>query len=571
MLTTLRAAAAGLATCILAAATPAVAQQEEPAALTPASLIVTNARVWTGDSTRAEATAFAVRDGEFIAVGTEEDVAPFRGEGTRAIDAQGRRVIPGIIDSHAHLANAARHLAQLDLRPAASREELLELVRTAASKLGEGDWVLGRGWSAESWPDQRPPTADELDAAAGGRPVALMRMDGHSLIASRKALEAGAVTKDGPEDPAGGCIGRDSDGAPDGRLFEGAMGLVMQHAPADNAETLRQRLKAAMREANSVGVTRVGAIETQATVEQALVPLDEAGELTLRCHVSISHDGPDYKSWRSTLRWMVRSRNPSPRVEVIGIKGFMDGSLGSRTAWMFEPFLDDPNDPENAGLPLAMAGSGELRKLVFAAAVDRFQPAIHAIGDRANAELLTLYTELPTLMRMRLQPRVEHAQHLRPGDIDRFASLKVVASMQPLHKADDGRYAEQRLGAERVRTSYAFRDLLDAGVTVAFGSDWPVVSVNPFLGMEAAVTARTLDGRTFVPEQSITIEEALRAYTVGSAKALLCASKGGMIRQGFDADFVVLDRDVLSVPSDQIGQTVPVLTSVGGEVVFERR
>jgi len=535
-----------------------------------ADLVVRNAAVWTGDPDNPEASDLAVADGRLLFVG--EDASLYIDDDTRVIDLDGRRVLPGLIDAHVHIAGAAASFDSLDLRVATSRDDLLNIVRDGAQDLPRDAWVVGRGWSAESWPDRRPPTAEEIDEAAGGRPAVLTRMDGHSLIAGKTALEMAGVTKDGPDDPPGGEIGRRADGAPDGALYEQAMGLVTRLIPdRDDARTM-ELIKRACAHANSLGVTQVGAIDSRHTLADLVAPLDEAGDLTLRVNASISEGHDSIEAWRPALEWAAANPRLSPRVRILGFKGYMDGSLGSRTAWMFEPYLDNPEDrgAENAGFPLALAATGELRDIILAGAEMGLQPIVHAIGAKANSVLLDWYAEIPGSVRDQVRPRIEHAQHLTPRDVPRFGALGVIPSMQPYHKADDGRYAVDRLGLERNRTSYAFRTLLDTGATLAFGSDWPVVSVDPMLGVHAAVTARTLDGDTFVPEQSITVAEALTAYTRAAATALHSEADTGMLREGYAADFIVLDRDIFAIDPMDIPQLRVLHTFLAGEEVFTR-
>jgi predicted amidohydrolase YtcJ len=536
----------------------------------PAELVVTNANIWTGDETLARATALAVRDGVLVYVGDDSGVGEFVGKLTHVINAEGRFVTPGLIDAHVHLTGAADSLAILDLRDAASKAELLAIVSEAAAGQATDAWIIGRGWSAESWPDQTPPTAAELNDASGGRPVVLTRMDGHSLIASSTALTAAGITSDGPEDPPGGKIGRTADGAPDGALYEGAMGLVRALIPDRDELQTRELIKQAVAHANALGVTQIGAIDPMDSVIRYFAPLDTSGELTLRTSVTISEGASTVNGWMPALEWAAANPHPSERVRVLGFKGYMDGSLGSRTAWMFEPYEDNPRDQNNAGFPLAMVENSELPELIRVGAAMGLQPAVHAIGDHANAALLDWYEELPASVREQVRPRIEHAQHLRPGDIARFGALGVVPSMQPYHKADDGRYADQRIGHERNESSYAYRGLLDTRAVLAFGSDWPVVSVDPLLGIHAAVTGRTLDGKVWVPEQSITAEEALRAYTSGAAWCLHSENLTGRLKVAMAADFVMFDRDLLTIDPEEIPDAVVLLTVIGGEIVFER-
>jgi predicted amidohydrolase YtcJ len=550
-----------------------IATLADPPADPPADLVVRNAHIWTAGAERPHATALAVRGGTFIAVGDERDIAALMDDSTRIVDANGRRVLPGLIDAHVHLSGAASDFRYPSLREAASREGMLRILREHAATLGPDDWVVGVRWTAESWPDQRHPTAGEIDEAVEGRRAVLIRMDGHMILASRAALEQAGITAEGPDDPPGGRIGRLADGTPDGAVYEQAMSLVTRHLPdEDDERNVMERFRRAIRECNRVGLTQVGAIESGETIGRVLVQLDSHGDLSLRIAATVRPRSDRLEHWRRMFDWAAANPEPSPHVRVIGFKGFMDGTLGSRTAWMVEPYLDNEPpgaDPKNAGFPLALAASNALKDLIAEGMDLGLQPAVHAIGEMANHVLLKWYAEMPEAQRRTLRPRIEHAQHVLPHDISRFAELGVVASMQPLHKADDGRYAEQRIGPERLRTSYAYRNLIDSGAIVAFGSDWPVVSVNPWLGIHAAVSAKTLDGRTFLPEQSVTVEEALTAYTRGAAAALLSDDRTGMIREGFAADFIIVDRDVLAIDVDEIPKTQVVTTVVGGRIVYD--
>jgi len=548
-------------------ATAAVAQPEHRPP--PADTVILNAKVWTANPRTPSAEAITVRGEHFVYVGDNATASLFIGDDTTVIDAGGARILPGLTDAHIHLGNAAELLGSLSLRDATSREDFLARLRDHANTLGPDEWVIGGRWSAESWPDTRHPTPEEIDEATGGRRAALVRMDGHMLIAGRAALLAAGITRDGPEDPPGGRIGRTPDGEPYGAIYEEAMALIRDLIPQRSDESLRALMLRAQRELNAYGVTQVGAIETRRTLERVLAPMDDDGELTLRVHASVSEQLAEPLEWQAMFRWCFENRQMSPNVRVIGFKGYMDGSLGARTAWQFEPYLDDPHDHDNAGMPLSLAERGDLMHIILGGAQMSLQPIVHAIGERANATILDWFANIPASTRQRVRPRVEHAQHVRAQDLPRFAELGVIASMQPLHKADDGRYAAQRLGEERLQTSYAFRTLIDTGAVLAFGSDWPVVSPNPFLGIHAAVTSRTLDGEIFVPEQAITVEEALRAYTRGASFAVHYNHETATIAPGFFADYVVLDRDVLEIPHDEIKNVRVVKTVLAGQTVHE--
>jgi hypothetical protein len=555
----------------LLAAALAITMNTNAAAQT-ADLALINAAIWTNNPDQPAASALAVRRGVIIAVGSDNAIRALTAGETTIIDAHGARVLPGLIDTHVHLENAGATLSWIALRQAQSRQDMLHLVQTRAHEMAGDEWVLGRGWSAEGWDDPEPPTADELDSAAGGRPTILVRMDGHQMIASRRALELAGVDERTPA-PPGGKFGHLPNGRLSGEVYEEAQALIWSAIPdteSDDAARLRAITRAAA-ECLRNGVTQIGAIESPESA-RAMAALDEQGLLPIRIGVSIHITDDTIAAWRPVLEWTLAHRNLSDRVKLVGFKGFMDGSLGSRTAWMTRPYEDNPegDDPDNAGMPLAMAGDGSLRELILLGASMGLQPAMHAIGTRANHELLNWYSEIPDADRRAVRPRIEHAQHLLDADTERFAQLGVIPSMQPLHKADDGRYAGQRLSADRLRSSYAFRDFTDQRANLAFGSDWPVVSVNPFLGIHAAVSARTMDGGVFLPEQAITVEEALRAYTTGAAHALFTESRTAALRPGFDADFIVLDRDILAIPVEQIPDTAVNTTVVAGEIVQQR-
>jgi predicted amidohydrolase YtcJ len=551
--------------CLLSAVLCLQGSPELPAR----DLLVHNALVWTADAETPAASSFGVRDGVIVAVGEREQVETQLRAGFEALDLGGRRVTPGLVDAHVHLVNAAGSLAALDVRGATSRENLLQRVADHARDLEPNDWVVGRGWSAEGWPLAEAPTADELELASGGRAVVLTRMDGHSLIASRSALAAAGIDADGPADPPGGRIGRGDDGQPTGAVFEEAMGLLTSLIP-DPETDFEVFLRRAIDQLHGWGVTSVGAIEPLFGFTEYLIPLDAAGQLDLHVYGVVTEDGLFVPQWAERIDWVATHRRPTDHVRMLGFKGYMDGSLGSKTAWMHAAFSDDPG---NTGLPASLAGNGGLRRIIEIAAQRGVQPVVHAIGDRANSTLLDWYAALPAARRGTLRPRIEHAQHLRPKDVGRFAELGVIASMQPLHKADDGRYAERRLGKQRIQSSYAFRSLLDSGARLAFGSDWPVVSANPLLGIHAAVSARTLDGKTFLPEQSLTLEEALFAYTRDAAYALFAENEVGRIAPGLAADFVVFGADPFELEPRALHERAASLVSatyVAGRQVHPR-
>jgi predicted amidohydrolase YtcJ len=527
-----------------------------------ADLIVVNAKVWTGNPLQPEATAFVVENGRFVFVGNDADAGKWRGPQTQVIDGGGDRIIPGMIDSHLHLIGGGFQLSRINLRDVAGRPQFIDAVAARARQLPPGEWILGGRWSVESWSDQTQPTKEWIDPVTPGNPVLLDRMEGHEALANSLALKTAGIDSKGPPDPPGGRIDRDPrTGEPTGILRESAVNLVSRHVPPPSLEQQRNALKAAMRELSRNGITTVHTMSAWNELG-AFDAARSAHELTLRIRQYVSED-----DWTQYLD-RARQHKNDDWVRVCGFKQFMDGSLGSRTAYMAAPFADNPADkPDWRGLlGEVMTTEGSLQQMCDAADSAGLSPAIHAIGDQANHLVLDIYeqTQKTNGPRSGRRMRIEHAQHLLPGDIARFASLGVVASMQPLHKADDARYAEKAIGAQRCKTSYAFRSLLDAGATLAFGSDWPVVSPSPFLGMHSAVTGKTLDGKIFVPEQNITVEDALRAYTSGGAYASGDEDRLGQIRPGFLADFVILAKDVLAVAPEKIGNVSVKGTYING-------
>lgn len=537
----------------------------------PAELIVRNAKIWTGNRESPSAEAFAIADGSFVAVGRETDVMKLKSANTTILDAHGRRVIPGLIDSHLHLISGGQQLGRLNLRDVKDRKEFVQAVRDYVASRKPGEWVLGGRWSTESWADPAQPTRQWIDAATGETPALLERMDGHGALANSAALKLAGIDAKGPDDPPGGRIERDPDThEPTGILKEGAIDLVRKHIPPASAAELRAALSMSMREANRFGITCVHTMSNWSDVA-VLRAARQAAELNLRVRVYVMED--DWAPYHSRKNW----DQDDDWLRISGFKQFADGSLGSRTAYMAEPFADMPG---NRGLPQEVIKPPKrLEDACFEVGRDYYGCAVHAIGDQANHEVLGVYERLrPRLVDCTLdwcmsgrpipQVRIEHVQHLLPEDIARFAQIGVIASMQPLHKADDGRYAEAAIGKERCKTSYAFRSLLDAGATLAFGSDFPVVTLDPFKGMHAAVTGRTLDGKVFVPEQNITAEEALTAYTRGGAEACGEPSRLGIISVGALADFAILNDDILSIKPDDLPNTWVAYTYVGGKQVW---
>ncbi|NOT00064.1 MAG: amidohydrolase [Phycisphaerales bacterium] len=529
----------------------------------PATLVIVNARVWTGAGCEAEAVA--VVEDTISTVGSNASVRRLIREDTRVIDAGGRRVIPGITDSHIHIVSGGMQLARLNLRDVGSRQEFVDAVATAANAASSAAWILGGRWSVESWTDPSPPRKEWLDPVTAGHPAFLSRMDGHQGLANSEALRLAGIDANGPPDPPGGIVERDpTSHEPTGILKDAAMDLVSRHIPPTSDEDQYQALLRAMRHLNNLGVTSVHDMSGPEDLP-AMIRAHNEGAMTVRIRKLLS-----VNDWRPALEQVTGFPIHDAWLRVGGFKAYMDGSMGSRTAYMYRPYADAETGAEYAGGILADQATPpkELRHMIETADRAGLQCVVHAIGDEANHILLDAYAAVARRNGPRdRRHRIEHAQHLLPEDISRFAELGVVASMQPYHKADDGRYADRALGAERLAGSYAFRSLMESGALVCFGSDWPVVTCDPFAGMAAAVTARTLDGRTWIPSESISIEEALRAYTVGAARAGFAEKEVGAIEPGKLADMVILDRDILVVPADQIDGTRAITTIVGGRVI----
>jgi|CXWL01.1.fsa_nt_gi predicted amidohydrolase YtcJ len=551
-------------------------------------LIIINAKIWTGNETHPRANALVVKDGRFAYVGEDLVACTYRTASSQFVDAQGARIIPGLIDAHLHLISGGLQLSRLNLRDVRDREEFVRKVAKRATATPKGRWIQGGRWSTESWPDPAQPTMQWIDAVTKNNPVLLSRMDGHGALANSVALKLAGIDKDGPNDPPGGAIERDPvTHEPTGILKDAAIDLVTSHIPTISDLEADAALQSAIKECHRFGISSV---HTMSEWREWAV-MDRArnrGKLPLRVRFYIMEE-----DWSAHLD-CARASKDDETLRICGVKQYADGSLGSRTAYMAAPYSDNPPDKKDwRGLPRGFIAFGTIDSLCATIGRD-LSIAVHAIGDEANSTVLDSFSKyygnafgppekrtdyipemgavIPLkggfrpLKTMRL--RIEHAQHLLPADIPRFERYGVVASMQPYHKADDGRYAEKAIGPERCKTSYAFKSLLDAGAHVAFGSDWPVVSNNPFLGIHAAITGKTLDGKTFVPEQNITVEQALHAYTTGAAYASGDEALLGKIAIGYAGDLVVLDSDILTATPSMLPKTRVRATYVGGRLVW---
>jgi hypothetical protein len=528
------------------------------------TLLILNGRVWTGVPGAPEVEALAITGNTITAIGTTAEIKPLASEHTLVIEAAGRRIIPGITDSHTHFIEMGLQLARVDLRTAANRQEFIDRVAAQAARMTPGEWMLGGQYTVDSWEDTSPPQRSWIDAVTPGNPVFLNRMDGHQALANSVALKYARIDKNGPPDPPGGEIVRDPQtGEPTGILKDEAMSLVTRHIPPIEKRKMYDALLMACQVANAWGIT---AVHDMTDLPQLPVYLmaDERGTLTVRVRSYVQTEAFQ-ETWPKIREQLPDRTN---LFEVAGLKSYVDGSLGSRTAYMREPFADNTPDTKYPhGFLLEHASDLAQYAADIRWAHDHgIQMAVHAIGDQANHELLDIFAQLPDGAARR--HRIEHAQHLLGEDIPRFAKLGVIASLQPLHKADDGRWAEAVIGPQRARTSYAFADLLKSSALLAFGSDTPVVTMNPYLGIHAAVTATTLAGEPWVPEQRISREQALHAYTVAPHVAAHREDRFGALRPGMIADIAILDRDILNIPINQIEHAEAAVTIVDGRVVF---
>ncbi len=529
-------------------------------------LILLNASVRTMEDSQPHAEAVAVTGNQIVALGSSSEIRSLAGPNTRVIDAKQRTVMPGFNDAHVHWLSGGFSITNVDLRTARSPEELARRLGAFAKALPKGSWILGGNWDHENFPGGELPTRQMIDAATPEHPVFVSRLDGHMALANSLALKLADVTRETKEVP-GGLIVRDADGVPTGVLKDAAMDLVDRVIPARTWDEKLSAAHAATAHAASLGVTSVQ--DMSAGEDIGLYQfLHDAGELKTRIYGMRS-----IMSWEVLSKTGVRAAFGNAWVRFGGLKGFSDGSLGSTTALFFEPYADAP---DTRGLLFdQMLPEGIMLERVIGADRAGLHVMIHAIGDRANAIILDLFQEVAQRNGPRDRRfRIEHAQHLRAAEIPRFGKQRVIASMQPYHCADDGRWCGKRIGAERSRGTYAFRSLLDSGAVLAFGSDWTVAPLNPMEGIKAAVTRQTLDGKHpngWVPEQKITLDEALKAYTLGSAYAEFQDHVKGSLRVGKLADLVMLDRDIHQIVPAQLDQVKVLLTVVDGKVVFEAK
>ena len=530
-----------------------------------AEIVVTGGIVWTGLSSGApQPGSVAVGGGKILAIGNDAALARYIGPKTRLIQANGGLVMPGFTDGHTHFIDGGFQLASVDLRDAATPAEFVRRIKRYAGTLKPGAWITGGDWDHTLWPGQPLPRHEWIDSVTGDHPAFLSRVDGHEALANALALRAAGVSRSTPTPPGGEILRDAKTGEATGIFKDRALDVIGRVVPEPGPEQRDSALARALAAAASYGVTATAHMSASWADLAAYRRLERAGRLTIRAALYLPLD-----AWRDVADTVARSGRGDAWIKIGGVKGYMDGSAGSRTAFFFEPYSD------SAGYRgLLQHPEGDMRRWIGGADSAGLQVAVHAIGDRANAILLSIFDSVTRAHGPRDRRfRVEHAQHLRRADIAVFGTLGVIASMQPYHAIDDGRWVERRIGPERIKTTYAFRSLLDSGARLAFGSDWTVAPLDPLLGVYAAVTRRTLDGRNpegWVPDQKISVGEALQAYTAGNAYATFDEATRGTLAPGSAADIVVLDRNLFTTPPDSLDRPRVRYTIVGGKVVYRR-
>ena len=551
--------------------------QEQSAAKAKADVIFTHGNVFTGalDSSSLaagkRAEAIAVRGDRILAVGTRDDIAKLKGPDTKVVDLDGHFVMPGFNDAHLHLGHAGEEKANVNLVGVKSLEEFRERIRAKVEKAAPAEWVIGRGWDETLWPVKTVPTRWDVDEVSSGHPVFLTRVDGHIAVANTRALQLASIDM-ATRNPEGGKIDRDDAGTPTGILRETAQEAVLAVIPPATHDKRRLQAEMALEDLASNGITSA---QDNSDWEdfQIYEELEHDGKLTARIS--------EWLPFNDSLEELAKKRSAHSATDNLlhtgMLKGFMDGSLGSKTAALLEPYSDDP---KNSGIP--QYDQPKLNDMAKERALAGYQLGFHAIGDKGVQMALDAFAEAVKAARAGnvkaanggadYRLRIEHSQVTTPLQIQRYKELKVIASMQPSHLLTDMNWAESRLGPKRAEHSYAWAEFLRRGVTLAFGTDYPVEPVSPFRGLYAAITRQSEDGKkTYYPEQKLTIEQAIAAYTTGSAFAEFAEKEKGKLQPGMLADFVVLDRDITSVLPPKILETKVLRTVVGGKTVYEAK
>ena len=527
--------------------------------LTQADVLILNATIWTGNIKAPAATTLAIDGGDIVYVG-DADGSSF--DAKQTVDLDGRFLMPGFIDNHVHFLEGGFGLASVDLRDADTPEEFTLRIVEYAKTRKTGQWVLNGNWDHTLWGGELP-HREWIDEGTGDTPVLIFRIDGHMALANSAALKLAGINADTPT-PEGGEIVRDSNGEPTGILKDVAAFMVQAVVPDASDDELLRAFELAQNHALSLGLTQVHAMTASATETNmlgAFVLARDRGALKLRANVFTP-----LESWQTARDMVAANGRGDELLRWGGVKGLTDGALGSATAWFHEPFSDDAN---NSGFPLI--APEKLLMLLKDADQAGLKLAIHAIGDKAIDNLIDGFEKTAGDQIAGRRYRIEHFQHPTSDAIQRLGKLGIIAAAHPYHAIDDGRWAEEKIGAERIKTTYAFRTILDAGGILSFGSDWPVAPLAPLAGVYAAVTRQTIDGKNsqgWQPQEKITVEEALTAYTVNNAYAGFEEDRAGTLAVGKRADLVVLSADPRRVPPEQINELKVMATVIGGEVLF---
>ena len=529
-----------------------------------ADLILTGAKIWTGNEEQPYAEAMAVKGDSILAIGSIEAILKLQGKETEVTNMEGKFITPGFIDAHVHLIDAGFNLLSIQLRDAKSPEEFINRIKKYAQNAESGTWIIGGSWDHKNWGGEIP-TMAWIDSVTTKNPVLLYRLDGHMALANGLAIKIAKINKE-TKDVEGGVIMRDEAGEPMGIFKDQATGLIIDKIPQPSTAQADKALTAAMNFAASKGITSVHEMWSpyaKGVYEKAMRNAHKNNTLITRISVK-----GGLINWKEVKESIKKEGEGDNWLKFDGVKGYVDGSLGSHTAAFNEPFTDRPDEQG-----IFIQTEEDLYNWISGADKAGLQVAIHAIGDRANGFILDTFERVAKENGARDRRfRIEHAQHLDADDVARFAALNVIPSMQPYHAIDDGRWAEKVIGAERIKTTYAFNSLFDANAKVVFGSDWPVAPAIPLEGIYAAVTRRTIDEENpdgWVPEQKITVEQALIAYTKNAAYASFEEEIKGTLEKGKLADFVVIDSDLTEIDPVKIREAKILKTYVGGKKVFD--
>jgi predicted amidohydrolase YtcJ len=518
-------------------------------------------KIYTSDTTNQWVEAMVIEGNRIVMTGTTKAAMQWKDAHSNFIDLKQKLVLPGFIDNHTHFMLGGYYLLGIDLHPAKSVAEFRSILK-AYTSAHSGEWVTGGNWDHEGWDIKNLPVRQMIDDVTGTSPVFVQRMEGHMAIANSRALRLAGITRDTPS-PEGGVIVKDPiTGEPTGLLKDNAMDLVYRIIPAASDAENDRAARRALKEAARLGVTTVHDI-TGIDDLKTYQRLEKNGELTCRIYTRLP-----ISNYQSLVGAGIQFGFGSDKLKLGSLKAFADGALGSSTALFYDPYL---HEPDTRGLPMDILSNGNLRRWAMDADKNKLQLSIHAIGDSANAEVLKIFEEI-----VKVNPawdrrfRIEHAQHVRPDALERYKKLGVIASVQPYHAIDDGVWAVDRIG-DRIRYTYAFKSFMDAGITTTFGSDWTVAPLNPLLGIYAACTRQTLDGKNkngWQPQEKVSVEQAVKSYTINNAFASFEEKEKGSLVPGKYADFVVLSEDIFTIAPERIKEVTVLLTIVGGNIVY---